>query len=1566
MWATAHIKGSYYFKKPIFGASPLQIHGEDASRLVGGIVEKGFSTPSSAPRPSVLPFPVARHRSHGGPRWTPVGGGVNSYDDDEEEDEEIFGGFDSSAAFAKPVQRKDKKGLDFTRWRDVIAGGDSSGVHKLDKDNNFIQSKKPKNASKLVETSHRSEAMDEDKDSGQFGEVKEQKQDVSDMAIDVTQKNIRADVPAAEHFVQMAETSRNAIAETREDMFIDKGLGLSEFPNKEMGNEIEGTSLEGQIDGENRARLGRMSSNEIAEAQAEIMARMSPALIEVLKKRGQDKLKKKKWSGSDTAATGEVKTLQDGSALIDAPAFSHGDSSDAVMKTDAKEKWRDQGNDSDPQFIPKNSSLWDSWSKRVENVREIRFSLDGSIVKSDFAKTASTGRLPAQSEFTANNVAQRDFLRTEGDPGAAGYTIKEAVALTRSVVPGQRALALHIIAAILNSAINSMYENKVGYTLRFAETDGLIDWEAIWAFALGPEPELALSLRICLDDNHNSVVLACAKVFQSMLSFDMNENFFDTSEKAPPIQVDVYTAAVFRSKPDIDVGFLHGGFWKYSAKPSNIFSFPEGVQDKPEGEHTIQDDVIVSGQDVAAGLVRMGILPRICYLLETQPSTSLEECLLSIVIALARHSPICATAIMKCHRLVQTVVVRFTSKEEIKINPPKIKSVILLKVLARLDKKNCLEFIKNGIFQKVTWHLVRYASLDQWMKSGRESCKLSSTLLVEQLRLWKVCIAYGCCVSYFVDLFPALRIWLNVPSFQKLVEYDVLSEFAAISKEAYLVLEALTKRLPNFYSPRHQTADVTAEEMETWCWSHVGPLVDLALDWMVLKDIAPISRFFDRQNRENEDNMLQDSTICSLLWVISSVMHMISSVLEAVIPVDTSEFSGGCLPWLPEFVPKIGLKLIKNRYFCYSGVDVSDSDCNLAGGGCFFEFLFQLRYKSEQEMSMATASCLQGLVQIVVSVDKLILLANPEINNLSSQYQSMSREDKILADGMLQSSLVELRALLTTHTKFAFRSRNDMQSIEMFGRGGPAPGVGVGWGASGGGFWSKTVLLAQVDARLITCLLELFQTFFVKDPVTVENLHSSMQRINTALETCLTAGPRDRSVVDKLFDLLFQVPVLKCLEFGIDQFLRLNDGLKVFGWNYRGEEYQGFCAVLVSHFKSRWLSVKKKSKSTEESQNVGQKMLKKGNVPLETIYEEIDASFMDNNAITFLTHEWSNQRLPLPQHWFLSPISTVHHNRDANFRKVSSTENFEEEQAGLLTVAQGGLFFLLGLEAMSAFLSPGSHSSVQNVSVVWKLHALSVTLVNGTGVLEDEKSRDVYETLQSVYGQEVDKLKLAEGERTDSGLLQFQSEVNESYSTFIEMLVEQFAAVSYGDLVFGRQISVYLHRRVEASVRLATWNALSNARALELLPPLEKCFSKADGYLEPIEDGEKLLEAYAKSWISGALDKAASRRSVSYILVLHHLSSFIFGNCIGEKLLLRNQLIKSLLRDYSRKVQHQGMMMNLLRYKEPTTGGFEEACEVEKRLQLLRDACGGSSSLLNQVERLDESMKKEESADSGA
>lgn len=103
-----------------------------------------------------------------------------------------------------------------------------------------------------------------------------------------------------------------------------------------------------------------------------------------------------------------------------------------------------------------------------------------------------------------------------------------------------------------------------------------------------------------------------------MFLFTFVCNYFYLQKKAT-YDKDICTAPVFRTKPDINGGFLPGGFWKYSAKPSNILPFPEdSVEDETEGKHTIQDDVTVAGQDFTAGLVRMGILPKLRYLLEVR------------------------------------------------------------------------------------------------------------------------------------------------------------------------------------------------------------------------------------------------------------------------------------------------------------------------------------------------------------------------------------------------------------------------------------------------------------------------------------------------------------------------------------------------------------------------------------------------------------------------------------------------------------------------------------------------------------------------------------------------------------------------------------------------------------------------------------------------------------------------------------------------------------------------------------------------------------------------------------
>ncbi|KAL6968867.1 hypothetical protein U1Q18_049451, partial [Sarracenia purpurea var. burkii] len=1574
-------------RRKSFGAKSLQLSEDDTSRLVGSIVEKGMSegpqtrplAPSSGPRPSVLPFPVARHRSHG-PHWAPIGRENSGDDEDEARDEDLTEFDPISAAFANPVPRKERKGLDFSQWRELLAG-DNASASQTKKGHKYlaVESKERKKTNEITEIS--------DKTGSCFARGNgELPQKIS------PDNNAKAqDVTMEEMDLQSLEASQDVLVGTREDITEEIDPGLIEVFKRQRqvdterqkmsrshvtpsyninntGTEQGFTGLESQIDADNRARLQRMSADEIAEAQGEILEKMTPAVIEALRKRGQNKLKKKKVSILDTA--GEVGNLQDGKKLFKdgkGSPLSESDISQSAITTAST----DMECSTTQNSSPSRGSLWDSWSERVEAVRELRFSLDGNVVENDFVQVTKAGNIYTQSGYNAGNVSERDFLRTEGDPAAAGYTIKEAIALARSVVPGQRALALHLLASVLEKALHNICQNQVGFNVKIANVKISIDWGAIWAYALGPEPELALSLRMSLDDNHNLVVLACAKVIQCILSCDTNERYFDISQKIAIYPKDICTAPVFRSRPEIDVGFLQSGFWKYNAKPSSILPFEEDiVNDKTEDEHTIQDDVVVAGQDFVAGLVRMGIIARIRYLLETDPSVALEECVISILIAIARHSPTCANAIMKCQRLVQTVVDRFITKEPMEVNSSKIKSVTLMRVLARSEKKNCADFIKNGIFRNATWHLYKSAfTLDRWIKLGRENCILLSALIVEQLRFWKVCIQYGYCVSYFSVFFPALCMWLNVPTFEELNEKNVLDEFAAITKEAFLVLGALTKRLPNFYSSMHVSngiSEVNDEEVETWCWAQVGPVVDLAIKWTALRSNPCMSKFFAWQKADKGTSLINYLPMSSLLWVISAVLHMLSGVLNRVMPEETVSLPGGHVPCLPEFVPKIGLEIIQNGFLSFLMInDTEDS-------GSFLEYLCYLRHQGGHERSIASVCCLIGLVEVVLSVDKLIQLANKfEIHLPSSHSPSTSTEGSILAGGIVKSSILEFTNLLSTFMKLITFEWQWMQSIEMFGRGGPAPGVGLGWGAVGGGFWSQSVLLAQTDTRLLITLLEIFQNVSAKDLPTGEDTNLTMQMINSILCACLILGPRDGFIMDKALDALLQVPVLKYFDLCIRSFIT-SKGLKPFPWDYKEEDYQLFSKILASHFRNRWLRVKKKLKAVGGSRSDGKKKFKKGG-DLDTIHEDLNESIMTftEHYSTSLAVEWAHQRLPLPIHWFLSPISTINSSKHADLWSTFNIRNQLHDLNDFLEVAKGGLFFLLGIEVISSIFTPEIQSPVSSVPLTWKLHSLSVILLVDMGVLEEEKSRDVHETLQEVYGNLLDeslisknnkfllddnKEFLAEtGEKHSVEFLCFQSEIHDSYSTFMDTLVEQFAAVSYGDMIYGRQVVIYLHRCVETSVRLSAWNALSNARVLELLPPLENCIAKAEGYLEPVEDNEQILEAYLKSWVFGALDRAVARGSVAFTLVLHHLSSFIFFCSNGDKLSLRNKLAKSLLRDYSSKQRHEGMMIDFIEYQKP--GQREEASsmhmhEVERRFMLLTEACEGNSSLLRNLEKL--------------
>ncbi|XP_074275731.1 transcriptional elongation regulator MINIYO [Silene latifolia] len=1517
-------------KQRVFGANAFHLSEETSSQLIGGIVEKGiisdnFTTPSSTssfPLTSPLPFPVARHRSHG-PHWTPVGQLVTSGgggDDDGNYDEENDPtNYDPLANFAKPIETKKKKGLDLSRWKEVIRSDVDSNIQA--KDNTMSM----RNGVKQQKTCER---MGRNFDNNSL--VNEQSMDIDN--------NSTSDLPES----QLERSPYNEVDMGFEDFSSTDMVSIGDkYPSStsESSRLTYGQGdmgLESQIDAENRELLKKMSPEEIAEAQAELRNRLNPELLNLLKKRGTKKLEKKGSSGLSSNAINLLGDKQaDGSAGGDEVSVRESTSRLPTQTMPKLQTKPDEGIVQDP--VSKGSSEWSSWSKRVEAVRNLRFSLDGNVIEGSSLSPT----------YSVDNVAERDFLRTEGDPAAAGYTVKEALALARSVIPGQRTLAWHLLETILSKALQAICRSELDCMTKVSDEMHIIDWEALWAYALGPEPELALSLRLAIDDNHTSVTLASAKVIRCILSCDLNEKFFNSTVKLA--RMDLYTAPVFRCRPDIKHGFFGGGFWKYSTKPSNILSPDEEVMnDKNEGERTIQDDNVIASQDVAAGLVRMESLHRFRFLLETEPSAASEECILSILVAVARHSPTCANAVWKFERLVQTIVDRFKRNDM----GAKVKSVTLLKVLAQSSKIICMDFIEKGFFQVMTWQLCRVTPfINEWVKFGPEKSKLASQLMVEQLRFWKVCVMYGYCISSFTGFFPALCVFLSPPTFDKLTETNVFNEFASITTETYLVLKSLADTLPDPYSSNirsQQFPGASGTYVETWCWNDVCPMVNSALQWLQVRYDTTLPIFFDQLIGVDNKSIDHNTSASSLLWILSAIMHFLQTVLLKATPADIL-VQKGCSTKeriLPELVSKLALQIINNGIFNFS-----DENEGLSRMSDLVDKLCYLRQKPDPEVSLAAVWCLNTLVRLVLSADHLVFQTQGKVGYKLFEGLEASRGRKILHDGIFKSSLPKWEKVVDEFMNIVTSEWHHIRQIEVFGRGGPAPGVGVGWGALGGGFWGVNVVAFQADARLFIELLGPWLSSWPMDLPDEENKFM-VKIVNSALASSLMVGPGDKMTLQKIFDILLEVPVLKYLNQHILHFLRRSLGKESLEWENNEDDLLQFCKILASHFTDRWLDEKKKKEKNPEMKggpHIKSKSINGVGNSLGTIPEEEETSnVVIREDSSSLMVEWARQRMPLPSYWLLSPITTI----------SSFTEPSMQNTAEFLQVAKAGLFLLLGIEAMSSCLPNEDKSPVRSIPLIWRLHSLSVPLLAGKGVLEEEKSRDMFEALQSLYGQHLDELQLSS--INDGGCLRFQTEIHENYSTFLEALVEQFAAVSYGDVIYGRQISIYLHRQVESSVRLAAWNTLSNARVLELLPPLDKCVSRPEGYLEPVEDDAAILEAYAKSWVSGALDRSVRRGSVSYTIALHHLSSFIFSSSGGDKSLLRNKIVKSILRDYSRKRQHEGMMLDLIKYNSFTTimkseenvATLSPANCTGPRLEVLKEACEGNSQLLTEVDKL--------------
>ncbi|KAL2635171.1 hypothetical protein R1flu_006650 [Riccia fluitans] len=1613
--------------------------------LIGGIVEKGFSTSRSikvsAPQPKVTPFPVARHRSEG-PYLASLSGGYVTSTKGENAEEEAGTGL---ADFAEPLgRRKDSTNKVTSQWRSIRRPTSNESCEpaifeKLISDTPSGDSLGTKTMQQVPQNLPQLEIFENSEKGSSTEKLKSDITLLSPVVLEEANRDSRGvaqNEPPKSVGKSVDTTGVNRddksvlvrVVSSKQDAPI---LGNGSKGERESGRKAAGISSLGmdaeEIDKETRKAVFSMSAQEVAEAQAELSERFRPELLEMLRRRGLEKEKQRfaeripdRVAQEADTSTAEEDTKKSrppsgNSAEDEARTVSGNERTDKNLIANSSIVRRSQSvadGEAPPSGEPSGSTVEtkvtssDFWTERVEAIRSLRFDLDGTVLsfgppigKSEAVPTSPAEGTSVSGQEKALSVVERDILRTEGDPAGLGYTLKEAINLVRSTVPGQRAVALRLIAAVLDKALQGL-QIQQSKPASFEDLEEVVDWQAVWAYALGPEAELVLTLRLALDDGHSTVVAACARAIQALLSYSANERFFDSLEGLWPGDKFVYTGPIFRRKTKHDEGFIGSGRWKYNVKKNEMFPFSKTSANEEvdeEGPDTVGDDGHVANKDVAAGLVRMGILPRLRYILEVDQLLVADDALLCVLISLARHSPAAAAAVMSCPRLISTVLNRFIFKNVERSEETwscQFKAIRLLKVLSQASISSCKEFFKCGVLKALLEPLS--AKPSEKICGYDESSRGFYSTMIETVRFWRVCLSYRIGLSFFSECYATLCVWLLPLSEEEILEGGPETTFT-LSLEAYSLLENIARTLPVLHDKLSPSVAIAVQLDGTrWSWSVAMTMLNTGLKWLSPERIFALHMLLEKYIQGKGDQvyngLLLKNRVRKILGILDSLLHFLATVCEKIVLEEELERSltdrsSSSLPWLPTFVPHLGLALTRsgllNSPRKTSQTEFQNGERDVP---TLLDFMRLCASKRDNDSMLAAVKCEHAFVRVSSIVDKLIYLNRPEgVQGPTDQPTAHA----LLDLGLIASAEEELKKWVTVTGKTMI-SRCGL--IDMSSRGGPAPGVGVGWGSLCGGIFSNHVMLAQASARLNLSLVSvLSRTSSSEDLSLLEHQEVSrsqgqasgdealevcfrfdpLWRINTGLALAALATPLNVMLISDGFRAtVFHCHCLSLLTEKVEACVSDWSSGDPEGSHHgygRGRnllESAHLSKVLVKQLEAFWLTTKRKKPQDSRESRVHPG--NKNGSTLSTVLEEEGSIEGDDIIPETLIEEFAGQRLPLPSHWFLSPLMT-----DIARAMATESGNVSDE---LEEVVTAGLVFFLGLELLKADISPIGPV----IALERKIHALSCVFVMGGDVFLRPLARHLIGALQDIIGREFDKqAQVASEESTNetkerqlqgphcpndfSGKmmklrrLDFESIIDPSYVTYAETIAEQFASSSYGDLVFGRQIALYLCTSVPVNIRLAAWRVLADARVLELLPSLSQCCAQPARYLTPVETDQSMLEAFVSAWSSGALDKAAKRNSLAFRLALHHLGGFIFekpGFGESNDLLTQKKFARTLVRSTVRNSDRQAMLIRLLvgSPAEGNSGDMKE--QVKTRLVFMTDACEGDVLLCTEVQRL--------------
>jgi RNA polymerase II-associated protein 1 len=239
-----------------------------------------------------------------------------------------------AAAAAGRVRRKEKKGMDFSRWQEFV--GDAPPK--------WAQGKPAQVKKQNIQK------VDAGAATSKVGAAVAGRRELEGVGMLLDSSDARRVSSAAALVTDVALKKQIVQVQSRDET---KASVVSDVSLREDDMDLDGAqpSMEAEINAENMSRLAEMSAGEIAEAQEEILNRMDPKLVEMLKHRGKEKSGEKKGGDRDKG-------------------------------------WKNSGPSKAAKAIPGDWSTageysgqsWKAWSDRVERIRSCRFSLEGEIL----------------------------------------------------------------------------------------------------------------------------------------------------------------------------------------------------------------------------------------------------------------------------------------------------------------------------------------------------------------------------------------------------------------------------------------------------------------------------------------------------------------------------------------------------------------------------------------------------------------------------------------------------------------------------------------------------------------------------------------------------------------------------------------------------------------------------------------------------------------------------------------------------------------------------------------------------------------------------------------------------------------------------------------------------------------------------------------------------------------------------------------------------------------------------------------------------------------------------------